>query len=393
MKSAKAGWISQEVIFLLILVAAFALRLYVATTSAYLADEYENAIPLAETISFELGQLNLPIRGIHHPALPSYFVKASSMLAGKTPLGYRFLHVVAGLFTIFMIYRVANDWFGATTATWAAALLAFNEYHIGVSAFATAKGPHLLFVTLTIYAFSRFLRMQQLAYLYVAGATTGLAFYCKEHSVLLIPVFFLTLLQARYRHWFRSSHVYLACAVFLVVIGPDILWNLRTTHSDVQATYRDHLSRIGGVGFTAHYFLFFARDAFQWFHTTVTGDRLVDTVAENPSMNWIFGSLLLGAVLAATLRPVNENGNRGFLLILFWVVLGFFVMIRPGEPPKDLDDVTWYWVDATLFPAVILAGSYLEKAAGPWRRPVYCVTGCAILYAIAQTIGLIGYGL
>jgi dolichyl-phosphate-mannose--protein O-mannosyl transferase len=51
------------------------------------------------------------------------------MLAGKTPFGYRFLHVVAGLLTIVVIFRIANDWFGAAAATWAATLLVFNEYH------------------------------------------------------------------------------------------------------------------------------------------------------------------------------------------------------------------------------------------------------------------------
>lgn len=380
-------WHPANLTLLLIIVAASALRIYAATATPYLPDEHEIGIRIADTISFEAATLDLPLRGPHHPALPSYFIKAGSMLFGKNALGFRSFSLLAGLVMIVVVFRMGEEWYSASAARWAAALLAFNEYHIGVSALATAKGPHLFFVALAMYAFGRFLRTEHPRYLYSTAVTAGLGFLCKEHSALLLPVFFLTLLQAKYRHCFRSSHVFVACAVFFVVIAPDIVWNLRTPVSDFRFTYRDHLSRIGGIGFTPYHLLFFARGAIQSLHETVTGERIEDGVEENPSMNSLFGFLLLSGVVARTLRPTREAGIHGFLMILFWGILGFFMLIRPGLPTKPMDPVVWYFADVTLFPAVILTGDFLAKMTGWWRRVVYCVTGIAILYATAQTIG------
>jgi dolichol-phosphate mannosyltransferase len=172
--------------------------------------------------------LHLPLRGENHGALPAYLVKASSTLFGTTALAYRAIHVLIGMLTIVMIYILTNQLYGPLAARWAASLIAFNEYFLSFSARATANTPYLFFVTLAVFAFSRFLAAERARYLYAAAVATGLAFYCKEHAVLLLPVFLAMLLGATYRRWLRSPHLYLAVVVFALVIGPDLAWNLRT---------------------------------------------------------------------------------------------------------------------------------------------------------------------
>lgn len=380
-------------ILALVLVAASLLRLHSVITRPYIYDEGSISIPLAKSISFSPGHLNLPIRGVHHPALPSYIVKASGALFGETRVGYRAVHLLTGVFAVFLIYCLTKQWYGPHTAGWAAALLAFNEYHIGVSTFATAKGPHLLFIALAVYAFSRFLLTQRVPYIYAAGAVLSLAFYCKEHSVLLLPVFFLTLMQPMYRHWLGSRHAYLACVLFFLVIAPDIIWDLQAPVATVQAgtnafhaTYGDHLSRIGGIGLTPYPLLFFAHGTIQWLYLKVTGTWLTDNVAENPSMNAVLGLFLLAAVCARTLRSGQQDDHlRGFLLLLFWLVFGFFSSIRPGYANLEMDPVAWYWVDVTLFPAVILSGSVLAGATGRWATLLRSVAVLGMIVASART--------
>jgi len=375
-----------DVILVLILLAALGLRLYFATTAEYIHDEENASIPRSQSISFDPGNLQLPIRGQNHPAMPAYFVKASSVLFGTTPLGYRLFHLLAGICTIVMIYVLARHWYGPVAARWAAALLAFNEYYLGVSSRATAHVPYLLFLAAAIYAFGRFVSVQRAVYLYAAGAALGLAFYCKEHSALLLPVFLLMLLHTRYRHWFRSPHVYLACVLFFLVIGPDLLWNLRASEDIEQATYADHLQRIGGLGLSPYPFMFYARDMVQWLHGLVTGRGIVDATAEYLSMNAAIGVLLLGAVLVTTFRRAVPDSSR-FLLILFWSVFGFFALIRPGSSPKDLDPASWIWVDVTLFPTVMLAGALLAGATGRLRNVAWAFACGAMLYAGAGIVG------
>ena len=375
-----------DVIFVLILLAALLLRLSVATTAEYVHDEENASIPTSQSISFAPGNLQLPIRAENHPALPAYFVKVSSVLFGTTPFGYRLLHVLASMCIIVMTFVLARQWYGLVAARWAAALLAFNEYFLGVSSRATAHVPYLLFAVAAVYAFGRFISTQRAVYLYAAGVALGLAFYAKELSALLLPVFLLVLLHRRHRHWFRSPHVYVACALFFSVIGPDLFWNLTSGENIEQATYGDHLQRIGGIGFSPYPFMFYARDATQWLHGLITGMELFDPTTEYLSVNPAIGALLLGAVLVTTCRRAAPDGTR-FLLLLFWGVFGFFALIRPGDSPKDLDPASWIWVDVTLFPAVILAGSLLAGVKDRSRAWVWAFACGALLYASAWIVG------
>ena len=367
-------------VLLLILAAALLPRLYLGMTAPYIHDEENASIPRSRLISFAPDSLNLPIRSQNHPALPSYFVKASSTLFGTRPLGYRMLHVITGIGTIALIYFTAAGWYGVVAGRWAAALLAFNEYYLGVSSRATAHVPHLFFLALTIYAFARFLSAQRALYLHASATALGLAFYCKEHSALLLPALGLFVLQRQYRHWFRSVHVYLACGLFLLIIAPDLAWNAAAGEETRQATYGDHLQRIGGLGYSPYPVVFYARSIVGWLHPLVTGRPLVDATAEYLSMNPLFGALLLGSVLATLVRRPVLPSSR-FLLLLFVVVFGFFSAIRPGGSPKDLDPVSWIWVDVTMFPAVILAGALLTRAAGTARAVALGCTAAAFLYA------------
>jgi hypothetical protein len=379
-----------------ILLLALVLRLQLATSEPYIHDEDNNSIPLSKTISFDPDHLHLPIRGENHLALPAYVVKASSSLFGATRLGYRMVHVLMGLCTIVLIFVVTRQWYGAAAAGWAAALLAFNEYYLAISARATAHAPQLFFLALAMYAFSRFLAGSSARYLYGAFAAVGAAFYCKEHSALLLPIFLLTLLAQRNRQWYRGPHPYLACALFALLIGPDLVWNLKTGSEESlvnysnqvarQATYRTHLQRIGGLGFSPYPSMFYARGVVMAAHRLATGRELKDETPEYPSMNPVLGGLLVATVLIAIARPSGADRIRPFLLLWFLGVFGFYTLIRPGNPPGRLDPVSWIWVDGTMLPAVALAGAWLSTGPWRWRLIGWVVGGAALLYAVQAVV-------
>ena len=394
-RSKLAGAIRRvDFILLLIVAAALLLRLQLASTVAYIHDEENTAIPLSQTISLAPGNVHLPLRGENHPALPAYFVRASGELFGTTPLGYRSLPVFSSIVTILLIFRMASRWYGPGAGRWAAALLAFNEFYLAISARATAHVPHLLLITSALYAFSRFLATQRAAYLYAAGAFAGGAFYCKEHSALLLPVFLLALMQPAYRHWLRRPHVYIAAAVYALVIAPDVTWNLTRgaemvhitygrNENVAQATYRSHLQRIGGLGFSPYPAMFYARDAVKSLHARITRRELRDETPEYHSMNSALGVLLLVAVILTTARISSRAEPLTiFLLLAFWMVLGFFTLIRPGSPPGRLDSVSWIWVEGTMLAAVTLAGARLSEARGILRVVVWTAAASALGYAV-----------
>jgi 4-amino-4-deoxy-L-arabinose transferase-like glycosyltransferase len=389
---------------LLILLAALVVRVHLATTREYIHDEDNTAIPLSKTISFAPGTLHLPLRGENHPALPAYVVKASSTIFGTTRLGYRAMHVFLGLLTIVAVHSIARQWYGPAPARWAAAFLAFNEYFLNVSSRATAHAPNLLLVTGAVYAFSRFLSTERAIYLYGAAASAGLAFYCKESTGLLLPVFFLTLLVSKYRRWLLSPHVYMACATYALVISPDIAWNLRTNPNTALVTYNDqthgqntyaaHLRRVGGLGLSPYPSMFYFRSPIRSLYARATGSELKDHTTEYWSVNWAIGVLLVGAVLVTTLCRAGPapraSGSpdelRVFLLVMFWGIFTFFTLIKKGDPPGRLDPVSWIWVEITIIPAIVLAGARLNDVNGKWRILTWAFAAAALVTACLRLI-------
>jgi 4-amino-4-deoxy-L-arabinose transferase-like glycosyltransferase len=372
-----------DAVLLLILIAAFASRLVLASTQSLVYDEYNTTIPLAEKIHFSGEHRYLPLRSVNHPALPAYVVKASRTLLDSTePLGYRGLHVIGGLGIVLLVYLLTSRWYGRTAARWAAALMAFNEYSLDVGTHATAHVPFLFCVTAAVYSFSRFLHGRRLLFLYAAAVALAFAFYAKEHAALLLPIFFATLCLPSHRGWLRGPHAYVAAALFFLIIAPDVIWNL-TRVPDSQVTYNRHLQRIGGLGFSIYPTAFYAKGAVIALHDAWTGQEFDDNTAEYLSMNVGLGVLLLGAVAAATARKAANDRARPYFLLLFWGVFGFFTLIRKGAP-EGLDSVSWIWVDTTMIPAIVLTAAMLARAGGRAAAALWTVAGLSLAVSVLR---------
>ena len=255
--------------------------------------------------------------------------------------------------------------------------------------------PTLFFDLAALYAFALFLRTQRAPYLYVSGLSVGLAFYCKESSVLLLPVFLVTVISTPHRRWLRSPHPYLACVVFAALLAPDIYWNLTTNRETARATYskepvgyatyKSHLQRIGGLGFSPYPSMFYARGPIMSLHLAVTGTELKDETPEYHSIDPALGALLFCAVIVTTVGRRRDDLQR-LLLILFWGLFGFFTLIAKGDPPGRLDPVSWIWIEATMLPAVVLTGARLAESSGV-RRVVAWTLAAGLLAYAASTAG------
>ncbi len=417
--TAEAPRRAPDYVLLAMLAAGFVLRLYLAAVTTYVWDEERDCLVTAEQISLEPGNVHLPLRGTRHPILPFYLIRASSEVFGKNPVGYRMFNILAGLLTAVVAYRLARESFGLAAGRFAAALLMFNEYHICISAWATDISFYLLFAALATRSFSGFLMTQRPAHLYLAGLYAGLAFMCKEIACLLMVVFGAYFVLSRQRHWLLRKEPYLATALFVVVIAPDLLSNVLGAESSVG--WREHLSRVSSLGFNRHYLMFFGRDAVRLIYDLL-GREFWDSADETAAMNVVFGALLLGSVLLATARlggpgwpptrdetkspadggqsvaELSGSARRTYpvarlLLLQFWLVLGFFMLIRPGQTRADIDPVVWFWVDLILLPAVVLTGRLLAELSGSAPRsargayPV--VAAVALTAAVAWSLSAI----
>lgn len=369
----------------LILVLATFVRIRTESASVQVYDETRYT-ELARSLSVSAETRNLPLRGWgrNHPALAAYVTRASMELFGDTVRGSRMLHMGAGLLMILVVFFMARDGFGDAAALWAAGLFAFNEYIVDVSTRATSHAPFLLFVSIAIWSFSTFVRLERPAPLYAAAAAVALAFYCKEIAALLVPAFGLVLLLPAHRRWLRERHVYLAGAFLGLLLAPDMAWNFIHGGTAEHVTYADHLSRAGSLGISAHPSAFYARDAVRWLHPRLTGEEFLDALDEYRSTNSFLGPLLLALAALGFVSRRGERGARAFAVV-FAFIFGFFSLITAGRPTKELDPASWAWVDMTLFPVVVLAGSWLADPVDRARRIGRGLTVLALAYGMWRT--------
>ena len=121
-------------------------------------------------------------------------------------------------------------------------------------------------------------------------------------------------------------------------------------------------------------------------YQSVTGQELKDETPEYTAMNVALGVLLLGALIATTVIATPGGELRTFLLIFAWGYLAFFTFIKKGNPPYRLDPVSWIWVEATILPAVMLAGVRLATATA-WRRAaLWLLAVSGLSYAVYAAI-------
>ncbi len=347
-------------LLILILAVAGALRLHSAATASQTSDEFETYIPSATRISWD----HLPIRETQHAALVAYFIKASSLIFGGSPLGFRLLSVLAGVATIALLYEIAAWRWGCGPARWTALLLAVNRYHVTISARAFDLAFDLLFVALSMYAFARFLKSDRAKWLYVAALAAGLGFLCKELTCLMLPVFLGTLLLLPQRRWLRRKEPWLAAALFFAVILPDVWYTLATPlegQGAFYANYGDHFSRFAGIGLSPHpWFFYFGRAV------ETMGWPYENAFAEIPTMRLVSALAIWTGVLVCTFRAPKDSLSV-FLLVMFWGVFVFFALLGTREPSRQdvlLDPALWYWVDRTMLPGALLTGTVLAEYGG-----------------------------
>lgn len=378
-----------------ILAAAVFLRLYLGLTTTYLWDEDRDWIPVAQSISLSPSSIHLPLRASFHGSLSAYFMAAGSLLFGPTAIGFRFVGLLAGVATVYLVYATVKLHFGRTGGLWAAGLLAVNEFHVQASILAIQQTYFLSFAALTIYLVTRAFDRDEPRTVYWASLSAGLAYLAYEIAILMLPAFALALLwSSTHRKWLLRREPYLGVLIFMVVISPDVLSNLTAPVVEGAAANADHLNRIGGLGFTKHYLRFFAGDFVQWvydvtgrelFHPGWNPTRFRHPNQEYVTMNTGLGVVLLGACAYGLTQMRQLRASERWWLALFWFVLLFFTLVRPGQSP-GLDPVAWWWVSILVIPGSVVAGRYLATMPARFRLPAYGWVGISVALALFRIL-------
>jgi 4-amino-4-deoxy-L-arabinose transferase-like glycosyltransferase len=301
-----------------------------------------------------------PRHGGDHPFLGVYLVAASAWAFGRDVIGYRMLGVLVGAATAALAAWALAPAAGRAAALLAALLLAVNPFHAGVSSEAFEIVYEIAFVT----AAGGLLMRRSRGALVGAGALLGVAFLCKESAALVGLVWaLLVLARPGLRTGSRPRDLALAATAGLLVVAPDVAYNLTATAPDYQyVNYLDHLNRIARPALSVQGLGFFLRDAFNVALAGLPGVWR-DVRCEMPGPGIVLGIVLLLGWLHAFRREGDPTGG-----LLRWTPAAFVAVATFTQPLHAtlLDPPTWTWPAPTLAFVSGAAGVMIARHARLW---------------------------
>lgn len=348
----------------LVTLGGLAWRLTQAARTSQLPDE-EICIGIAQSILHPGAPW--PLHGGDHPFLGVYLLAASGALFGPSLLGYRVLGALAGGLTPLVVALAVARSGSRREALVAAALLAANPLHAGLSALAFEIPFQILFGTLAWWCLAALPGGGRRSLL-LAAAFLGLAFLCSESAALLgLGWVIVLLVKPDLRRGLGRGGLAMAAAVLLLVVLPDVIYNLTATRADYRyVNYLDHLSRISRPTLSLQGAGFFLRDVF---NATLSGHPRVwtDYRCEYPRSGIALGLLLLlGAVHAWSSRGDPSGGLQRVPPLLFLLVTSF----AGPAGPSGLDRPMWTWPLPSL-PLVTASAARMLCVRWQKGRPLF----------------------
>jgi 4-amino-4-deoxy-L-arabinose transferase-like glycosyltransferase len=116
--------------------------------------------------------------------------------SGTPDLRGRVVVAFLGVATIFAVFLVGRELYGAKTGVLGALILALMPYHVIVTRQLLLDGPAVLCITLAFWMFARFVRTERLEWLAASAATLGLAVLTKETAIVLVGSIIVFLLAS-----------------------------------------------------------------------------------------------------------------------------------------------------------------------------------------------------
>jgi len=262
-----------------------------------------------------------------HPPLVFLIQHIFFLILGVSTVVARLPFVLAGVFSVYLLFLIAKKLFNERIGLVSAFILAILNYHIWISRIGYLEGILIFFVLLNFYFFIKLLNQPKAKNYVIFGLTLGLAFLCKYSMLFLLPAYFFFLFVF-YRKVLWNKKILLSALIFLIVISPVILYNV------LVYKYRGHLdlqfSQLLGMDLSKDWSLFAKGQGERNIWQNFTG---VFSTLSNALNIYVF-SILVISFLFVLFRSLQKSFNAKkqlwLLLITLLSAVCFFTFTGPA---------------------------------------------------------------
>src|SRR5215203_4047486 len=186
-------------------------------------------------------------------------------LLGGGVFWVHFFPALFGAFTIFLVWKMIEEMGGSLFAQVLGSLAVLLSAILRINILFQPNSLDIFFWTLLYYTLIRYINTNDTRWLFATALATGFGFLSKYNILLLlvglVPAFLLT----DYRSIFKKKELYIALAIALIIILPNLVWQYRhhfpTWHqlNELSQTQLVHVKR---SDFIKDQFLFFLSSFF-----------------------------------------------------------------------------------------------------------------------------------
>ncbi|MBI1784488.1 glycosyltransferase family 39 protein [Candidatus Sumerlaeota bacterium] len=285
------------------------------------------------------------------------WVRGSALAARSAP-------IILGALTTLVVYALARELFPQTRTAWRAALM-FSLVPVFAMGSVLIQPDNSLafFCALTWFCFWRAMEADlgrgkyPLPLWIAAGAAAGLALLSKFHAWILLPPLYLFLAASpEHRKLLRKPGPWLALALSLAVLSPNLFWNAR--HHWLTYAFQSRRSGLRKSEFNPAYVL-----------TYVLGPILT------------LSPMIYAAMLASVWRTIKEwkKDAAGLYLLFAGLPLPLFLGILSTRV-----SIALHWPTTAYIPLVVLAAARIERGeilAARGRKALW-ITAAALTGAL-----------
>ncbi|WP_052712135.1 glycosyltransferase family 39 protein [Domibacillus indicus] len=156
---------------------------------------------------------------VDKPPAALWFQAISARLFGVSDWSVLLPEAIAGVLSVFILYRIVKPFFGVKTARWSALVLAVTPIFVAVTRTNNVDALLILFLLLAAWSLMKSVQEKKLFWLLVSMALIGVGFNIKMlQAYMVVPAFYFFYLIAAQHTWKkRVVHLLAATAVLLGV--------------------------------------------------------------------------------------------------------------------------------------------------------------------------------
>ena len=290
------------------------------------------------------------------PPLVAWLIALSTGAFGDGTLAVRLASPVAHAGTALLVFLVGRRLFGSEVGVWAAIAYATLPAVAVSAGIISTDPPLLLFWALALYAFVRAIEDEASPWWWPAtGAAIGFAMLAK-YTAIAFPISMLLYLALApaHRHRLATAGPWIALAVALIVLAPNLWWNAQAGFVSVR-----HLGDNAALGGPLLHPL-----------------NLLEFLG---SQAGVIGPLLLGAVAVLLWRwRDTTRDSRQTLLLAFTLPLLGAISLQAVLSQANANWAAPAWIGGTLAAvAWLLSGEHRRWLA--WSTGVNLALGALVL--------------